>query len=189
MKVQLAAAALALLMTLPAQAATYKFTPESTVTFHAYAIMRENGVHGVCRTVKGRVEVPEGNYDKAFAAVGLNLYDFEAKSGLDQHLFTAIEAPLHPGVAFVSKKFTVTSKKQEADGTHLEGTVDGVIEWHGIKHPISAPFTAVDNGKKATLDSEFWVSMEDHHVEAPTVMIITMRDKVKIDLHLVAEKQ
>lgn len=188
MKAQFAVCLMSLLVASPAQAMTYAFTDESAVKFTAYAPLRENGVHGVCRKVLGRLEVPEGDYEKAFAGISVPINAFEAKRGLDQHALTAIEAPLFPSTAFVSKKFHVVSRRQEADGTHLAGTVEGTLAFHGVQRPLVAEFTAVDGLHRSTFDSAFWISLSEFGIEAPTVLIITIRDKVKIDLHLVAEK-
>lgn len=190
MKAQLAGLCLGLLVAAPAVADTYTFTDKSEVKFTATAPLRWNGVHGKSNTFKGKIEIPaSGKLEDALVGVSVPLLSFEAKSGLDQHALTALEASRHPAVMFKSRRITIDSRKETPEGLRLAGKIDGYLNFHGVTRPITAPFTALQGPMESTVDSEFKVSLSEHHVEPIRVTVIQMDDLVTIHLHLVAVKQ
>jgi polyisoprenoid-binding protein YceI len=186
MKAQLAGLCMGLLMASPAFAATYTFTEKSEVKFVATAPMRWNGVHGVSHSVGGKIELPDGKFEAAQVGISVPITSFEAKSGLDQHAFTALEAGKYPAAMFKSQRIAIESKTETPDGLRLTGQISGLLNFHGIVRPMTAPFTALLGPDESTFDTEFRVSLSDHQVAPITVLIITMDDAVSIRCRLVA---
>lgn len=189
MKAQLAGFCVGLLVAAPAFADTYTFTDKSEVKFTATAPMRWNGVHGKSHVVTGKIEVPNADLEKALVGISIPITSFEAKSGLDQHAFTALEAARHPAVMFRGKSLTIDSRTETPEGVRLVGKINGLLNFHGVTRPLSAPFTALHGPNESRVDSEFKVSLSDHHVEPVRVLIIQVDDAIKINLHLVAVKK
>ncbi len=189
MKAQLVGLCLGLTLAAPALAETYAFTEKSEVKFVATAPLRWNGVHGVSHTIRGRIEIPDGQLEQAQVGISVPITSFEAKSGLDQHTFTALEAAKYPAAMFKSKSITVDSRTETPQGLRLTGTISGLLNFHGVVRPISIPFNALLGPEESTFDSEFKISLAEHGVAPITVLIITMDDPVTIHLRLVAVKQ
>lgn len=189
MKALLAGLGLGLLLAAPAFAETYTFTDKSKVTFVATAPMRWNGVHGTSHDVRGKIEVPSGKFEDALVGIAIPIVSFEAKSGLDQHAFTALEAAHYPAVMFRGKKITIDSRTQTPEGLKLVGKIDGLLNFHGVVQPLSAPFTIIQGPQESTIESDFKVSLSAHKVPPIRVTIIEVDDPVSIHMKLVATKK
>jgi len=188
MKAQLAGLCASLLLAAPAFADTYTYTDKSEVMFTATAPMRWNGVHGISHDVYGRIEVPNGKLEQAKVGIGVPITSFQAKSGLDQHAFTALEAAKFPAVMFKSQTITVDSRTETPEGVRLTGKIDGYLNFHGVVQPVSTAFTALQGNEESSIDTEFPISLASHHVDPITVFVITIDDQVKVHVHLVAKK-
>ncbi len=189
MKALIAGLGLGLLLAAPAFAETYTFTDKSKVTFVATAPMRWNGVHGTSHDVRGKIEVPAGKFEQALVGIAIPIVSFEAKSGMDQHAFTALEAAKHPAVMFRGKSIVIDTKTETPEGVRLAGKINGLLNFHGVVQPITAPFTVVQGATESTIESEFKVSLSAHKVPPIRVTIIEVDDPVTIHLKLVAVKQ
>lgn len=168
---------------------TYVFTDKSKVKFVATAPMRWNGVHGISHDVRGKIEIPHGDFENAKVGISVPITSFAAKSGLDQHAFTALEAPYYPAAMFRGKQIKVESRTETPEGLKLTGTISGLLNFHGVVQPVTAPFTFVEGPKESTIESEFKVSLSAHKVAPIRVTIIEVDDPVTISLKLVATKQ
>lgn len=173
----------------PAWADTYTCNDQSLISFTAFAPIRKDGVRGESHTVLGKIQLPDGKLDAVAAGFAVPITSFAAKSGLDQHTFEAVEAAKYPAVMFRSKQVTIESTAEGPDGTHLTGTISGLLNFHGVKRALTCKFTALQGPGESTLDTEFPVSLTDYGIDRPQIMFIKVDDVVQIGVHLVAIKQ
>lgn len=190
MKATLLGLALALAAAAPASAETLVlgFTQDSWAKFTATAPTRENGVHGISHNVQGRIFVPGGRWEEAKAEIGIPVLSFAAKSGMDQHTFTSINAGKYPMVIFRSKKIEIASRTTEADGTRLAGKVTGILHFHGRQRQLTTDFTALVASESARMDTEFKFLLSEFDVERPRMAIFLVDDPVLINVSLDARK-
>lgn len=166
----------------------YRLTEKSWARFTATAPTRENGVHGLSHNVQGRIFIPGGRIADAKAEIGIPILSFAAKSGMNQHTYTAVEAARYPMVIFRSKSIQVESVTPEAGAERIKGKVTGILHFHGVQRQLTSDFSALVGPDGVRIDAEFKFLLTDYGVERPRMAIFQVDDPVLITVFLDARK-
>ena len=96
-------------------------------------------------------------------------------SDRDEHMYEAIGVKEFATIVFEIKKVI---KVQD------QYMLGGELTLHGVTKLLSVPVTFEKNGVDITLDSKFSILMSEYGIEPPTLLFLTVRDQVDIDVNL-----
>lgn len=68
------------------------------------------------------------------------------------------------------------------DGTH-KVTVTGKLDIHGVEKDRTLEGTLTIKGGEITLNSKFWVALEDHKITVPKVVFQNIADKILVTIN------
>ena len=131
-------------------------------------------VIGKADYAKGKVACEKGECQFLVAAE-VKTFD-SGDRNRDLHMWEVTHALEHPYVV-VKGKFP-----QEMKGENL--AVDLEVEFAGVKHTEPrVPLHITRNGQGYVVDGSFDISLKNYKVEAPSLLGISIDDKVAINLH------
>jgi polyisoprenoid-binding protein YceI len=110
-------------------------------------------------------------------AVAAAVASFDSQnSSRDSHALEVLEGIKYPKVTFVSSGI-----KQEGNAL----TINGEMNFHGVKRNMTILATQVQTDKTITLKAEFPVSLEKFKVERPSMMGYEVEDNLQMEFKAV----
>lgn len=108
--------------------------------------------------------------------ISINALDLVSdNSDRDEHMYEAIGAQKFTTITFEIKK-VIKSKDRYMLG--------GELTLHGVTKILTLPVSIEKNGVNITLYSKFSIIMSEFGIEPPTLLFLTVRDQVDIDVNL-----
>jgi polyisoprenoid-binding protein YceI len=178
MKPLLALAALLLAST--ASAGAYVVDPSaSVVKFHLHHKMHE--VDGKSSQIEGKAILQDDG--KVLTMIRIPVTSFDtADANRDSHMRETLEAAKFPFVVF---KGVTGLTVPVATGKGLPAKLEGELEFHGVKQPLSVPAEIVFGADgSATVHAKFPVNLEAHKIERPSLLFIKVDENVQLDVSL-----
>lgn len=157
-QILLPAAAVCILV---ASAFTFAVTQDMKIK-EGYAVkFSGSGATGIFKDLKGQIIFDENNLSAAKFNVTIDVKSINTGNGLkNNHAKGAkwFDASKYPVIRFTSSKVTRTAKGYE---------VLGELEMHGVKKPLTIPFTYVKQGNTGVFNGVFEVNRSDFGVGEP----------------------
>lgn len=94
----------------------------------------------------------------------------------DKHMQKALQSNIYPLSHYTFTKVT-------------DNGIDGVLEFHGVKHPLHIDGTVKDNGKTVTIKGESHISLTDYKVKPIKLLFLTVRDRIDLNIDVTFNKQ
>ncbi len=94
----------------------------------------------------------------------------------DENMIEAIESNKYPLATYTFKEV-----KKGSNGYNISG----ILDFHGVKKPLSITADIVDKGGKVSFKGKGSFNMSSFAVKPPTLLMLTVRDRV--DLTITAE--
>jgi polyisoprenoid-binding protein YceI len=109
-------------------------------------------------------------------AIAATVASFDSKnSSRDSHALEVLEAIKYPKVTFVS-----TSIKDNGN----ELIINGELNFHGVKRDITIKADQSKSASEITLKGDFYVSLDKHKVEKPSMMGVAVDDNLHMDFKI-----
>ena len=157
---------------------TFSVLPDSTLAYRLVHKFHE--VNGVSRAVEGKARVlPDGTV-QVMVRAPLDSFD-SGNSNRDAHMLEATGAAQNPYVEF---KGVGRLDAPDAHPSEARVALRGVLT---LKTPRSievALTVRFDSADRAHAEASFPISLEEHHVERPSLMFVKVDDRVVIDAKL-----
>jgi polyisoprenoid-binding protein YceI len=171
--------ATALLLSSSLAASTYVVDPgTSVVKFHLHHKMHE--VDGRSSQIEGKAIL--GDDGKVLTMLRIPVASFDtADANRDSHMRETLDAAKHPYVVF--KGVTIFTMPV-AFGKPLEAKLEGELDFHGVKRPLSVPAQIALTKDGATVTAKFPVDLDAHQVERPSLLFIKVDQLVQLDAEL-----
>jgi polyisoprenoid-binding protein YceI len=173
-------AAAALLAASTASAGAYVVDPSaSVVKFHLHHKMHE--VDGRSSQIEGKAVLQDDGRVMTMIRIPVASFD-TADANRDSHMRETLDAAKFPYVIF---KGVTSLTVPVATGKGIPAKLEGELEFHGVKQPISVPaeiVLAADG--TATVSSKFPVNLEAHKIERPSLLFIKVDENVEMDVAL-----
>ncbi|MFC3812233.1 YceI family protein [Lacihabitans lacunae] len=150
----------------------WKIADNHSVTF------KGTDAEGVFKTMSGNISFDENDLANSKFAVSLDVASINTGNGMkNKHAKSDkwFDAEKYPKITFTSNKFTKT-----AAGYSVEGTLD----LHGVKKPISIPFTFASNTFKGSLK----VNRMDYGVGTMQGMSKKVSNEIVVDISVPVTK-
>jgi polyisoprenoid-binding protein YceI len=155
----------------------------SAIRFHLNHKLHE--VDGRSATVEGKAVLePDG---RVLAMVRVPVASFDSgDANRDANMRETLEAGRHPFVVFKGVSSLVVPV---AHGRPAEATLEGELEFHGVKRPLAVPVT-VEFGEdgSARVRGKVDVSLEAHRVERPSLLLVKVDDRCRIEFDLALKR-
>jgi polyisoprenoid-binding protein YceI len=182
--------ALAAALTLTTAAAAQPLTVDAAASTLRYHVVHKlHRVEGESKSVEGKAVVQEDG--KVLAMLRVPIATFHSGDGnRDAHMQEAVEAQKFPfvvvkGVAQLDTATAGAIRPVSARATTAHVRLDGEVELHGVRQPISIPVTVeVAPDGTAHARGSFDVSLDRHGVERPALLFVKIDDACKIDFDL-----
>jgi polyisoprenoid-binding protein YceI len=175
----IASLAAALLLSSSLSASTYVVEPAaSVVKFHLHHKMHE--VDGRSTQIEGKAIL--GDDGKVMTMVRIPAASFDtADANRDSHLRETLDTGKFPYVVF---KGVTTMTMPVAWGKPVQAQLQGELDFHGVKRPITVPATISLGQDGATVNAKFPVNLEAHRIERPALLFIKVDEEVQLDVAL-----
>ena len=146
---------------------------ESFVTYHMKHPLKE--WDGTSKNVKSVLIYNNDTkmIDKVAVAIPVSTFDSQ-NANRDSHMIEVVEGIKFPAITFSSSSITGSIDKM---------TVNGVIEFHGIKKNISFEATGKVSEKGIEVIGEFNVKMSEFNIENPTLMGMPTNDVIQLKFY------
>ena len=109
-------------------------------------------------------------------AVAATVASFDSQnSSRDSHALEVLEAIKYPKVTFVS-----TAVKDNGN----ELIINGELTFHGVKRDITIKADQTKSASEITLKGDFYVSLDKHKVEKPSMMGVAVDDNLHMDFKI-----
>lgn len=174
-----ASAAAALLLASSLASTTYSVDPAtSVVKFHLHHKMHE--VDGRTSQIEGKAIL--GDDGKVMTMIRIPVASFDtADANRDSHMRETLDAAKFPYVVF---KGVTTFTMPVASGKPLETKLEGELDFHGVKRPLSVPAQIALTKDGATVTAKFPVDLDAHQIERPSLLFIKVDQQVQLDAEL-----
>jgi polyisoprenoid-binding protein YceI len=175
----IASLAAAVLLSSSLASSTYVVDPAaSVVKFHLHHKMHE--VDGRSSQIEGKAIL--GDDGRVMTMIRIPTASFDtADANRDSHMRETLDAAKFPFVVFKGvTNFTVPV----AYGKPLETKLEGELDFHGVKRPISVPAQIKLTPDGAVVSARFPVDLDAHKVERPSLLFIKVDQFVQLDAEL-----
>lgn len=180
----IASLAAAALLASSLSASTYVVDPAgSVVKFHLDHKMHK--VDGRSTQVEGKAII--GDDGRVMTMIRIPAASFDtADANRDSHLRETLETSKFPFVVF---KGLTSVTVPVAYGKALETRLEGELDFHGVKRPISVPARVQLSAEGAVVTTRFPVNLESHKIERPSLLFIKVAENVDLDVELKLKAQ
>ncbi len=175
-----AVAALALLLAGAAGPQAYTVDPaQSAIRFHVHHKLHSSD--GRSSSIEGKAVVqPDG---KVLAMIRVPVASFDSgDANRDANMRDTLEAGRFPFVVF---KGVTTLVLPAASGKGIPATMDGELEFHGVKQRVRVPVTlrfAPDGS--ASVTGKLSLSLDAYRIERPSLLMIKLDDACAVEFDL-----
>lgn len=98
------------------------------------------------------------------------------KPDRDEHLYETLESEKFPKISFEFRNIKLLKDDQYV--------IIGILNLHGVNKEISS-VAKISQGESLNMDGNFSLLMSEYGVEPPSLLFLTVRDRVDITYHLV----
>ena len=138
-------------------------------------------VDGVSHAVEGKALLEADGAVKAMVRIPVQSFD-TGDSNRDSHMLETVEPGRYPHVTF---KGLGRLERPAAAGAPQTVTLRGELDFHGVKRPVEVPVTvAFAADGSASVKGRLVVSLDAHHVERPSLLMVKVDDACVIDFDL-----
>jgi polyisoprenoid-binding protein YceI len=172
-------ALLALALAAPAGGAFVVDPAGSVAKFHLDHKMHK--VDGRSSQIEGKAVLADDG--RVMTMIRIPIASFDTGDGnRDSHMRDTLEASKFPFVVF---KGVTSLTVPVAHGKPIETTIQGELEFHGVRQPVSLPAqVSFDDGGGVVVRARFPVSLEAHKIERPSLLFVKVDDKLQLDVEL-----
>lgn len=183
---------LALLLVLPAlfllcgsarAQVTYKISArQSSVAYHMVHPMHE--WEGISRSATGTITTaPDGKPLSVQITIPVQSFD-SGNGSRDSHMAEAAESYIFKNVVFQSTAMTPAPSR----GDTLFWNVSGKLNFHGVTRPLSTVVRVLSSGNDLHAFGRFQVSLTEHGIKPPRLMMVPVRDQFDIRFDVLATR-
>ena len=94
----------------------------------------------------------------------------------DEHMDEALDVARYPLAHYTFRKVTPSG-------------IDGILEFHGVKHPLHIDARITDNGKTVTIHGKSHISLADYKVKPIKLLLLTVRDRIDLLIDVTLKKK
>ncbi len=175
-----ALAALVLLAAGASEPQAYTVDPaHSAIRFHVDHKLHASDGHSSAIEGKAIIQ-PDG---KVLTMIRVPVSSFDSgDANRDSNMRETLDASRYPFVVF---KGVTSLVLPAAHGKPLPTTIQGELDFHGVKHPVEVPVTLqfADDGT-ATVKGKMKLSLESYKIERPSLLMIKLDDDCAIEFEL-----
>jgi len=154
--------------------------PQSAIRFRVDHKLHK--VEGLSRSIEGKALLEDGKV-RAMVRVPVQSFD-SGDANRDSHMLETLEAGRFP---YVVLKAAGRAALPQPGGKPLETTLQGELDFHGVRRPIELPVT-VETGRDGAVRvrGRLTVSLEAHAIQRPSLLLVKLDDAcvVEVDLKL-----
>jgi polyisoprenoid-binding protein YceI len=122
------------------------------------------------------------------ASMTIPVTSFDSHNGnRDSHTAETVESYIFPNVSFKSTKVTPIAPANDKDGQKSEWRIEGEITFHGVNKSISVPAHVTFEEERLTAEGEFELKPSEFDIALPKLLMVAVKDWLKISFSIVAE--
>ena len=172
--------ALALLAAGASDAQAFTVDPaQSTIRYHVNHKL--HAADGRTSSIEGKAVIqPDG---KVLTMIRVPVATFDSgDANRDSNMRETLDASKLPFIVF---KGVTSLVMPAAQGKPLTTTIQGELDFHGVKRPIDVPVTLVFGGDgSASVKGKMKLSLDAYKIERPSLLMIKLDDECAIEFDL-----
>lgn len=142
-------------------------------------VFGDSSINPSVRKIHANLSMSNNDFTSLRGTISFNISDFRStNSSRDEHMQEMFEMKTFPTITF-----QINNVIKKAKNYILEGT----LSMHGVKKNIAVMCSIEPNGTIFTMQSNFNVKVTDYGMEQPTLLFLTVRNRVDIDAKLTLE--
>ncbi len=153
---------------------------ESLVTYHVHHLF--HNVDAVSKQVTCLAEVDSsvGKIQSVFVSAEVTSFN-SGNSDRDDHAMKAVDAIDYPQVIFQSDSIGYIP--------NTEIKVNGKLTFRGVTKEIAVSLSVMPTGNETACDGNFDISLTEFKVDRPSLLLISIDDKLQVDFHIVFDQR
>lgn len=168
-----------------AEPTPYRFTPESTVTYHVIHPMHH--VVGVSHQLSGEPRVTAGPDLAMPLRLSVPIRSFDSGNrNRDRNMLQVMHVSRYPQAVLEIQSVTWASKRTEGTKTTAEGTAKGSLTLNGTTRPVDITLSGFVDGARMEVDARFSFLLSEFGVERPSLLFRPVDDEVKLEVKGIA---
>ena len=104
----------------------------------------------------------------------------------DSNMLDVVNELDYQHVTFTSESIEVTEWNATGDGYTGHWQVSGTLDFHGQRRPLTIPATVTISSGQFQAVAEFPVSLEEHKVKRPKLLLVPIKDNLQMEATIVA---
>ena len=145
---------------------------------------------GKTNQVSGIVDIdPAAIADAIAVTIEVDMASFDTGIALRNRHMTEnhLHTEKHPKSVFTGGKLSDLSGRDLSNGKRVTGTIEGELELHGVKKPISARLELWLDGDRLRTVARFSVVLADFGIPRPQFLMMKLGEKQLVTVDLVAK--
>ncbi len=132
---------------------------------------------GTSKEVNSVIKVDKATGQIKQVAVLIKVETFDSQNAnRDSHMIEVLEGLKFPYVSFQSTNVSITGDK---------ANLNGVLTFHGVPKEVKFQVQLKQNKEQIEASGNFVVKMSDYKIKAPSLMMVSADDNIKIHFELV----
>lgn len=142
-------------------------------------VFGDSSIDPSVRKLHADLSMQNGDFTTLRGTISFNISDFTStNSSRDEHMQEMFEMKTFPTITFHINNVVKKAKKYILEGT---------LAMHGVTKDIAVICSIEPHGTTFTMQSNFSVKVTDYGMEQPTLLFLTVRNRVDIDAKLTLE--
>ena len=142
---------------------------------------------GTSQSISGSIDLATDS-SSSQASVTIPVTSFDSHNGnRDSHTAETVESYIYPNVSFKSTKIAPISPANDKEVQKSEWRIEGEMTFHGVNKNISVPAHVAFEENRLIAEGEFELKPSEFDIALPKLMMIAVKDWLKISFSIVAE--
>lgn len=175
-----------LLLTTPALAQTTTVNTEASTLSYSGSHPAHDWT-GVSNQVTGEITFNADAPAESRVMIKAPIASFDSgNDNRDSNMLDVVNELDFQHVSFTSESIEVTAWTATEDGYTGQWQVEGTLDFHGQRRPLTIPVEVTISGAQFQAISEFPVSLKEHKVKRPKLLMVPIKDNIQMEAVIVA---
>ena len=169
---------LSLLMASVLSASTLHVT-KGTVTAHT-EVFGDSSINPSTQSITSHLKMGK-TIESLSGSVTISVIKLKSNnSSRDEHMVKALQSKKYPVAQYTFKRVSKTASGYK---------IDGILTFHGIKKPLQIDANIIDKGKSIKIQGKGHFSLSSYQVKPIKLFLLTVRDRIDLQIDVSFKKQ
>ena len=139
------------------------------------SILGDKNINPKSSNITSHLTMDKGDVTTLKGSVDVSLVKFKSDNeDRDEHMYKVIDVK-----KYTQTTYTIKSVTKNTVGSY---NIEGTLNLHGVKKPITLLGEVSENGDKVTIKAKTSFNMSDFGIEPPSMFFLTVRDLLEMTI-------